>query len=331
MRSNYRINIRKSIRSKLDLNFDFKLPVEFEVIKKLKKINLENKKILRAHNNLIEVLPSSIQINNQIIKLNCFEWQNSRLLFSYKNSKSSNCITLSKTFYFDPIIVGLWRAEGGKYSLTRSSLQFINSNPVVIKKWLSFVNSLGIPNDDSRLFYYIQYISVRRDIKRENSLIEFWSKNFNLPEDKLRFIYKQGPGHKSKFYGSLMIKVDNSTLSLIIQYLFLKFENSLLSAQWKEQIAINYLKGTLGDCDCELRSNRLHQIKFSTSSKEEGKLIKNILYKYTGIVSRGQQDPRNKCYYIRVTHYDNYLKFAKSGIFNGIPWRGNNSNSSCLQ
>ena len=106
----------------------------------------------------------------------------------------------------------------------------------------------------------------------------------------------------------------------------MKFENSLLLENWDCRAAVGYIKGVLCDCDCSLRNNKLHKITFSTSSKEEGVLIKNILYKYFGIFSREHQDPRNKCYYIRITHYDNYLRFAKYGLFDSISWKGNNSN-----
>lgn len=326
VRSNYKINIRKSIRSKIGLNFDRKTPVKFEIIKKLKKISLKNKGISGISNNLVKILPNSVEIKNKIVKLNCFEWRNNKIILSYQNSKSSNCIIMDKKFTFDTFIVGLWRAEGGKHSLTRSALQFTNSNPEIVQKWLSFICSLGFLNSDPRLSYYIQYVSLKRDPERERTLLRYWSNKLDLPETKFGFIYKQGPGYKSKFYGTLQIKFNNSTLSFIIQYLFLKFENSLLFKNWNRDVAVNYIKGTLCDCGCRLKNKRLHGITFSTSSKEEGMLIKNILYKYFKIFSRLRQDPRNKCCYIGITHYDNYLKFVKYRLFTGIPWKGNNLN-----
>lgn len=326
VRSNHKISIRKRIRLKLGLRFDVKTPIEFEIIKKLERIDLKNGEVQSISNNLVKILPNSLKIKDEIIKLNCFRWKNDKLLFSYQNSKSSNYIILDKSFTFDPFIAGLWRAEGGKYSLLTSALQFTNSNTEIIKKWMSFLRSLGLSSNDSKFSYYIQYISPKKDLEREETLTRFWSEKINVPKSQFGFIYKQGPGHKSKFYGSLQIKFNNSTLSFIIQYLFLKFEKLILLKSWDKDIVINYIKGTLCDCDCRLRDNKLHGITFSTSSKEEGMLIRNILYKYFGIFSRGHQDPRNKCYYVRITHYDNYLKFAKYGFYKSISWRGNNRN-----
>lgn len=326
IRSNYKINIRKAVRYKLGLTFDRKVPIKFEIVNTLKNINLENKDINGLSQKVIEILPSTIRINNTKIKLNCFAWKDNKVIFSYQNSKSSNYIIMNKIFTFDPFIVGIWRADGGKHSLTRSALQFTNSNSGIIQRWMVFLCSLGFSKEDPRISYYIQYISPKKDLNREHSLLRFWSEKLDIPKDYFGFIYKEGPGNNSKNFGSLQIKFNNSTLSFIIQYLFLKFEKSLLLHKWDKFAAVDYIKGTLCDCNCQLRKNRLHGITFSTSSKEEGTFIQSILWKYFRIFSRGQQDPRNKCYYIRITHYDNYLKFAQFGIFMSLSWMGDNSN-----
>ncbi len=326
VRSNYKINIRKSIRSKLGLRFDIKTPVESEVIKKLERISLENKEIKSVSNNLIKILPNSVKINDEIIKLNCFKWQNNKIIFSYQNSKSSNYIIMDKNFLFDSFIVGLWRTEGGKHSLTRSALQFTNSNPKVVQKWLSFIHSMGFSNNNPRLSYYIQYISSKRDPKREKALIKFWSEKLGISKNQFKFIYKQGPGHKAKFYGSVQIKFNNSTLSFIIQYLFMKFENSILLGNWNEDVVIDYIKGTLCDCDCLLKNNSLSQIRFSTSCKEEAELYHKILLKYFNINSKIFPDKRNKCFYVYVGRWDNFSNFLIYNLFDSVSWKGNNKN-----
>lgn len=326
VRSNYKINIRKSIRSKLGLRFDIKTPVESEVIKKLERISLENKEIKSVSNNLIKILPNSVKINDEIIKLNCFKWQDDKIIFSYQNSKSSNYIIMDKNFLFDSFIVGLWRAEGGKHSLTRSALQFTNSNPKVVQKWLSFIHSMRFSNNNPMLSYYIQYISPQKNPKREEMLLKFWSEKLKIPQNQFKFIYKKGPGHKAKFYGSIQIKFNNSTLSFIIQYLFMKFENSILLGNWNKDIVINYIKGTLCDCDCTLRKGRLHEIRFSTSCVEEAKLYKNILLTYFNITSRIYPDTRFKCFYVKITRWENLLHFLKYDLFNSISWKGKNKN-----
>ncbi len=323
VRSIYRINIRKNIRTKLGLVFDKKILVQFEVIKKLDKIKLNNGPINFLCINLTEVLPNYVKIKTNKVYLLCFKWDN-QLIFSYKNSKSSNYIILNNNLVLDPFIVGLWRAEGGKYSLTRSGLQFTNSNLEIVKKWIDYICSLGFSRDDSRISYYIQYISPRRDLKRERNLINYWSDRLDLPKNSFGFIYKTGPGYKAKKHGTIQIKFNNSTLSFIIQYLFMKFEKSLLLEKWDKNIVKDYIKGVM--CDCSLRGKSLAEIRFSTSCKNEAELYKKLLFKYFSITSRIFPDKRNKCFYLRLSRWENLLIFLRHSLFDTDSWKGTNNN-----
>jgi len=199
VRSSHRINIRKSIRSRLGLTSDIKTPVRFEIVKKLDRIRLQNRALTKLSNNLVQVLPNNIKVKNRVTHLNCYNWMKNKVILSYQTSKNSNPIIMNKKFVIDPFIVGLWRAEGGKYRLVGSALQFTNSNPKVVCKWMSFINSLGFSSNDSRIRYYIQYIAPRRDVGREKVLLEHWTNLLKLPSNKFGWIYKKGPGYKSKY------------------------------------------------------------------------------------------------------------------------------------
>ncbi len=325
VRDNFRVNIRKSTRSRLGLHFNKKVPVKFEIIMKLDRIKLRNERICFLSNSLIKVLPNHVKVDGEVIALNCYEWQKDYVILSYKNSKSSNYIVMKKKFCFNPFIVGLWRAEGGKYSMT-SELQITNSNPAIIERWLSFINYLGFSKRDPRLFYYIQYIAPQRDGEKEKLLRRYWSERLNLPENAFGWIYKVGMGNESKQFGTLQVKFNNSTLSFVIQYLFLKFENSFLLKTKNKCIVADYIKGTLCDADCVIRNGSTKNVRFAASCEEEAKFYRKVLFKHFNIYSRISPDPRNKCFYVKIGSWVNLLGFFSYNLFNSISWKGNNSN-----
>lgn len=107
--------------------------------------------------------------------------------------------------------MGLYWAEGGKSAASR--LSFTNSDPNMIKIFINFLYKI-YKIDKQRIVPRVAINESHK--KREQTIIDFWSKTINLPKkqfrktsfvkSKLKKIYE----NHNTYYGTMSIRVEKS-------------------------------------------------------------------------------------------------------------------------
>ncbi len=102
----------------------------------------------------------------------------------------------------------IWWCEGTKPSKGNVSVEFVNSDPVLIWHFINFLRKLNVNEDKIRL-------RLKADIENEKKLKEFWCKKLNLPISSFNKTIPYSGDNKRKRklkYGTLTIKYSSKKL-----------------------------------------------------------------------------------------------------------------------
>lgn len=201
---NRAIVLRKSGESYNNIRKILKLKSKGTISNWFKNIKLseKSKKLLEKNNKLAHVRGLFIANKNRKIKI---ENENKKAYI-----EGQNCIESISKKELLLIGVALYWGEGKKSERSVISLDFSNSDPIMISVYMRFIREiLKIPEEKIRAGIHL-YSSISTNIARK-----FWSKITKLPENRFYIVTQISRASKNKRpfnilpYGTVVIKINS--------------------------------------------------------------------------------------------------------------------------
>ncbi len=240
----------------------------------------------------------------------------------HKNNEKIHFLLLPKFIKIDEKFIrclGLLEAEKTKFRTKMSSLEFVNSEPMMIKEVINFFENFNIIKE-----YWKWRIIINGNIKhiveeRKEEINDFWIKETGLSE----FRKSKSSPYFTKSKGSYKIITEMGSLNLNYNNLFFhNFIENLLK-NLKPIISKNknfiwaYLSGYLcgeayvGDRECR-------EIQIGIKEKNQLEFIKKLLRKI-GIETSFSKASSTSPPRLLICKKDYFFEIYKNGVFNMNP------------
>lgn len=246
---------------------------------------------------------------------NLYVWYVSK----HKNNYKTNYflfpkkIKLNKDFF---TTLGLLDAEKTKFDVKIPTIEFVNSELLILKKVISFFENFNIKPEDWawRLIFNGR---VKDLVKNKVNKIElFWIKNLELNNSKKLksspyFTNVMGEPKLKTIYGSVNLNYNNIILNNFLNNLSLKIKLLILK---NKEFMYAYLSGFfsgeayIGDRQIQIASNDKREYGFTE------KILQKLDIKYGNGSATINSPPR-----FLIAHIEDFLKFYDNNLFDIHP------------
>ncbi len=268
-----------------------------------------------THENVIKE-----EINNKLLVYYLTRYQNGKLKsirFQPNKALIPKEIDISDKFVQ---YMGLYQGDGQKSIKSKSyqSTRFSNSEPILLKMFLKFLDGLGVNLMD--LKYNLR---ISRNIQlNEDQLKEYWKQTLNIQKNNFYKIQWRDNKYKDSrvaHYGTLTIIYSNSSFRIIIDSLLFNIKKQALK---DKSIAANFLKGLIAADGNVYYKNSHREVSIAAKNQLDGVYIKS-LFKKLNILNNKDNITKGK-ESVRVSGYSNFKIIEIYGLCNTHPYKKSN-------